>query len=133
VYCRLQSTVRLFSVRYEQVRYEACVIRSYFPQSPYGGGFEYLQRSPARRRRRRKENPVPGGITGPPCSWGMYIREPGPPGWRVSNLRQLHLITSPAGLGPRECLRWRRPAAVVNDRAVLSSERAAPINKPVTV
>jgi hypothetical protein len=22
------------------------------------------------RRRRRKGNPVPGGITGPPCHWG---------------------------------------------------------------
>jgi hypothetical protein len=26
-------------------------------------------------------NPVPGGITGQPCSWGIYIREPGPPSW----------------------------------------------------
>jgi hypothetical protein len=33
------------------------------------GGVEYLHRSPASRRRRRKGNPVPGGITGPPCSW----------------------------------------------------------------
>jgi hypothetical protein len=24
---------------------------------------------------------VPGGITGPPCSWGIQIRRPGPPGW----------------------------------------------------
>jgi hypothetical protein len=24
---------------------------------------------------------VSGGITGPPCSWGILIREPGPPGW----------------------------------------------------
>jgi hypothetical protein len=34
-----------------------------------GGGFEYLHRSPASRRRRRKENSVSVGITGPPCSW----------------------------------------------------------------
>jgi hypothetical protein len=27
-------------------------------------------RSPASHRRRRKGNPVPGGITGSPCSWG---------------------------------------------------------------
>jgi hypothetical protein len=33
-----------------------------------GGGFKYLHRSPASRRKRRKGNPVPGGITGPPCS-----------------------------------------------------------------
>jgi hypothetical protein len=37
---------------------------------PCGGGFEYLHRSPASSKRRRKGNPVPGGITGPPCSWG---------------------------------------------------------------
>jgi hypothetical protein len=35
-----------------------------------GGGFEYLHRSLASRRRRRKGNAVPEGITGPPCSWG---------------------------------------------------------------
>jgi hypothetical protein len=37
---------------------------------PCGGALEYLHRSPASRRRRRKGNPVPGGITGPPCHWG---------------------------------------------------------------
>jgi hypothetical protein len=37
--------------------------------SPYGGGLQYLHRSPASRRRRRNGNPVPGGITGPPCFW----------------------------------------------------------------
>jgi hypothetical protein len=36
-----------------------------------GGGIEYLHRSPASRRRRRKGNPVPGDTTGPPCSWGI--------------------------------------------------------------
>jgi hypothetical protein len=35
---------------------------------------------PASRRRRRKGNPVPGGTTGPPCSWRIQIRGPGPPG-----------------------------------------------------
>jgi hypothetical protein len=35
---------------------------------PCGGGFEYLYRSPASGKRRRKGNPVPGVITGPPCS-----------------------------------------------------------------
>jgi hypothetical protein len=38
---------------------------------PCGGGLEYLHRSPASRKRRRKGNPVPGGISGPPCSWGI--------------------------------------------------------------
>jgi hypothetical protein len=36
-----------------------------------GGGLEYLDRSPASRKRRRKGNPVLGGITGPSCSWGI--------------------------------------------------------------
>jgi hypothetical protein len=35
------------------------------------GRLKYLHRSPASRKRRRKGNPVPGGITGPPCSWGI--------------------------------------------------------------
>jgi hypothetical protein len=39
--------------------------------NPCGGGFKYLYRSPASRRRRWKGNPVPGGVTGPPCSRGM--------------------------------------------------------------
>jgi hypothetical protein len=36
-----------------------------------GGGIECFHRSPASRKRRRKGNPVPGGISGPPCSWGI--------------------------------------------------------------
>jgi hypothetical protein len=36
-----------------------------------GGGVEYLHRCPASRRRHWKGNPVPGGITWPPCSWGI--------------------------------------------------------------
>jgi hypothetical protein len=45
-----------------------------------GGGLEYLQRSPEGRKRRRKENPMPKGITGPPCSWEIWIWRPGPLG-----------------------------------------------------
>jgi hypothetical protein len=37
--------------------------------------------SPASCRRRRKGNPVPVGITGPPCSCRIQIQGPGPPGW----------------------------------------------------
>jgi hypothetical protein len=36
-----------------------------------GGGLEYIHRSSASRKRRPKGNPVHGGITGPPCSWGI--------------------------------------------------------------
>jgi hypothetical protein len=44
--------------------------RPYF-KTPCGGGLEYLHLWPASRKRRRKGNPVPGGITGPPCSRGI--------------------------------------------------------------
>jgi hypothetical protein len=40
--------------------------------SPRTGGFEYLHHSPESRTMRRKGNPVPGGITGPPCFWSIY-------------------------------------------------------------
>jgi hypothetical protein len=43
--------------------------------TPCGGGLEYLHRSPTSRKRRQKGNPVPGGITGPPCSWGSQLRQ----------------------------------------------------------
>jgi hypothetical protein len=36
---------------------------------------------PAGRKRRRKGNPVPRGITGPPYHVGTYIQAPRPPGW----------------------------------------------------
>jgi hypothetical protein len=35
------------------------------------GGLQYPHRSPASRKRRQKGNPVPGGITGPPCFGGI--------------------------------------------------------------
>jgi hypothetical protein len=46
---------------------------------PCGGGVEYLHRSPASRRRRRKGNPVPGGY-----KYGDLALH----GGGVSNLRQ---------------------------------------------
>jgi hypothetical protein len=49
-------------------------------QLPGGGGLEYLARSPASCRGRLKGNRVPGGITGPPFSWGLKIWGPGPLG-----------------------------------------------------
>jgi hypothetical protein len=83
----------------------------------------YLHRSPASRKRRRKGNPVPVDINGPPYSWGIQIREPGPPVWG-----SLESKTVKCGHGSRrtltwELLRWRAPAAFVNDSPILSSER----------
>jgi hypothetical protein len=40
---------------------------------PSGGRLEYLHCSPVSRRRRPKGNLVPGGITWPPCHWGMGL------------------------------------------------------------
>jgi hypothetical protein len=34
----------------------------------------------------------PGGITRPPCSWGISIQEPGPPGW--GSLRWVGVCTT---------------------------------------
>jgi hypothetical protein len=39
--------------------------------TPRWGGFQYLHRIHASRRRRQEGNPVPGDITEPPCSCGM--------------------------------------------------------------
>jgi hypothetical protein len=83
-----------------------------------GGGFEYLHRSPASRRSWRKGNPVPGGITGPPCSWGIW--GPGPPGWGGGSLESetVKIWWSPRYSDPRmtalmrassNCKRQTRP------------------------
>jgi hypothetical protein len=48
---------------------------------PCQGGFKYLHCIPACHRRQPKGNPVPIGRIGPPCSWGIKIPGPGPPGW----------------------------------------------------
>jgi hypothetical protein len=86
---------------------------------PFGGGLEYFYRSPASRKRRRKGNPVPGGISGPPCSWGMWIREPGVSNETVEYGREFY------GTRPRDWLLWQGPEAIVlvNYRPILSSER----------
>jgi hypothetical protein len=48
-----------------------------------GGRLEYLHHNPVSRRRRRKGNPVPGGITRPPYHWEHKYRDLGPQvgGW----------------------------------------------------
>jgi hypothetical protein len=46
---------------------------------------------------------------------------------RVNYGRESH------GTRTRDRLRWRGPAAIVNDRPVLLSERAPHINKPLTL
>jgi hypothetical protein len=66
-----------------------------------GGGVEYLHRSPDSRRMRRKGSSVSGGITGPPCSWGILIRGATPPGWG-----SLESVTEKRGREPLWTRTW---------------------------
>jgi hypothetical protein len=74
--------------------------------NPCWGGVEYLHRDPASRRRQRKESLKSETV--------KYGRES-------------------QGTRTREGLRWLGPAAIVNDRPILSSERAPHIDKPEIV
>jgi hypothetical protein len=49
--------------------------------SSYGGGLQYLHRSPGSLRGRREGSPVPEGIT------HTYIQRPGPPGLGVAKTK----------------------------------------------
>jgi hypothetical protein len=92
--------------------------------TPCGGGFEYLHRSPASSRRRRKWNPVPGIITGPSCSRGDRNTGNWPsPGWESLECETVKYGQETCWTRTREWLHWRMPAAIVNDRPILSSER----------
>jgi hypothetical protein len=104
---------------------------------------EYLHRSPASHKRQLKGNPVPGSISGSPCSWrtgpltagrnltststsiSSRLRDPG--------IWENRSGDEPRGTWNREGLLWRGPAATVNYRPILSSERAPNINKRPTV
>jgi hypothetical protein len=101
---------------------------------PWGGGLEYLHCSPASRKRRRKGNPVPGDITGPPCSWGYKYGNLALHVERVS-YEIVKYGREFCGTWTREWLLWQGPEAIVpvNYRLVLSSERAPHIKKPAIV
>jgi hypothetical protein len=98
----------------------------------HGGGFEYHHRSLASRKKRRKGNPLPGAITGSPCSWGIKIRGPDPPGSRSIESEAQKYGNESLGIRIREWLLWRLPAAILNGRPVLSSRMAPYVNKPTT-
>jgi hypothetical protein len=90
---------------------------------PCGGGVEYLHRSPASRTKRRKGNPVPGGITGPPRSWAIKIRGPGPPGWESLKSERVKCCHESRGSRTWEWMCLRGPAAIANYRPIVSLER----------
>jgi hypothetical protein len=68
-----------------------------------------------------KREPRAGGITGPPCSWGIYIQGLGPPGWGSLESETVKCGHESRGTRTWEWLRWRGPAAIVNERPILSS------------
>jgi hypothetical protein len=94
---------------------------------PHGGGFDYLHRRSTSRWRRRKGDPVPRGITGPPVPGGH-----GPPGWGSLEPENVKYGRESHGTRTWEWLCWQGPAATANDRSVLSSERAPHIKNPAT-
>jgi hypothetical protein len=71
-----------------------------------GGGVEYLHHDPASHKRRWK-----GSLKSETVKYGLKSY----------------------GTRTQKWLCWRGPAAIVNDRLILSSERAPQINKPATV
>jgi hypothetical protein len=86
-------------------------------------GSNYLHRNPASRKMRRKGNPEPGGITGPPCSSGGYIYgglvlQVGE--YRIWDSNMWSWVLRDSDL---RIMRWRGLAAVVNGKTILSSER----------
>jgi hypothetical protein len=81
--------------------------------SPCGGEFEYFNRSPARRRRRRKGNSVSGNITRLPCFWEIQMWGSDPPGWGSLESETVKYDHQSRGTRTREWLRWRDPAAIL--------------------
>jgi hypothetical protein len=63
------------------------------------------------------------GYNWAPCFWGIWIRGPGPPGWGSLESETVKCGRKSRGTRTSEWLRWRGPAATVNDRPILSSER----------
>jgi hypothetical protein len=92
-----------------------------------------LHRSPASRRRRRKWNPVPGAITGTPGSLGDINKGTWPSRLGRHEFETVKYGHEYRGTRTREWLRWRGPTAIVNNRPVISSERASYINKLATL
>jgi hypothetical protein len=85
---------------------------------------------------------VRGDGKGTQCP-GVYLGHPGTGGYKygdlilqvggVSRIGTIKYGIEPSGTQTRAGLRWRGPAATVNYRPVLLSERALQNNKPATV
>jgi hypothetical protein len=62
-----------------------------------------------------------------------FDSEPGPPGWKIFESEIVKYGHESRWSRTRERLRWRGPAAIVNDRSVLSSERTSHMKKYLTI
>jgi hypothetical protein len=74
-----------------------------------------------------------GVITGPPSSEGYKYGDLALQVGGVSKIRKIKYGLESSGTQTRKRLHWRGPAARVNYRPVLSSERAPQNNKHTTV
>jgi hypothetical protein len=110
------------------------IIRQYITvqwRFPCGGGIEYLHRSPASSKRRRK-GPVPGVYLGHPVPGGYKYRDMALQVAGVSRIGTKKYGLESRGTQTRAGLRWWELAATVNYRPVFSSKRALQNNKPTT-
>jgi hypothetical protein len=88
------------------------LLKLFHKLTPCGGGLEYLHRCPASRKRQQKGNPVPGGITGPPCSWGYKYGNLALQVGGVSN-ETVKYGREFCGTSTQEWLLWQGPEAIV--------------------
>jgi hypothetical protein len=66
---------------------------------------------------------VNGGIIGKTCSWGIYIREPNPPGWKSLESETVKCGHESRGTRASKRLLWRGPALIVKNKPIFSLER----------
>jgi hypothetical protein len=86
-------------------------------------GSNYFHHSSASRKSRRKGNPVKGG-----CNWttlflGDINTRTWAPGWGSFESKRVKCGHESCGILTWEWMRWRGPAATVNDKPILPSER----------
>jgi hypothetical protein len=104
--------------------YEACcgmsgVLDEVRPQV-YRGGFEYLHRSPASRKR---GNPVPGGY-----KYGTW-----PLRWGILESETVKCGHESCWTQTWECIHWRGPAAIVNDISIRTMTVSVQLKKNMAV
>jgi hypothetical protein len=76
----------------------------------------------ARRRKQRKVNPVPEGISRPPCHWGTYMQRLSPPGWGLDARLRTSLCKKKALLlwNPKK---WRPDALIEKSNRIFKGRQ----------